>query len=480
MYAAAVSPPLPQPVSRVRDALDRFIHHHVTELVLLGLILASVGMMLLELLVGEPWSLWLTIAGDALTLVFVVELTIRFYVAPKKSRFIARYWLDILAVIPLIRPLRFFRVLRVLRLWRAGVLANRRISAFHGKLRGTVSEVLSIMVGTSVLVIAAAMVIFLAETGPGAQLSTFEDALWYATFSLVAAEPTGADPQTQLGRWTTLMLMIGGLTLFGMFVGTVSAGMVSRLSANLEVHEMDLDELTGHVIVCGWNGSGPTILRELFSPNAPGNRAVVLVTELPDPPPDIPDEIPRERLYHHHGDYTLIDVLETVGMRKAEQAILLADARLPRSRQDQDARTVLAALTIERMVPHVYTVVEMHTRQSEDLLRMAGVEEIVIGDWYAGTVIGSCSRNRGLVSVLEEILTARHGNSFHTLSLTPRWDGRPVAELHQQLLSDQHAVLISIEREEEGKRLQRVNPEPDFRLRSGDQLVVLARGPVRL
>ena len=68
--------------------------------------------------------------NDAITALFAVELSLRFWVAPKKTRFFERYWIDILAVLPLVRPLRLFRVLRVLRLFRAGVLFRRRIRWF--------------------------------------------------------------------------------------------------------------------------------------------------------------------------------------------------------------------------------------------------------------------------------------------------------------------------------------------------------------
>lgn len=457
-----------------------FIHHQVTEVVLLALIVLSIGLMLLELVVSPGWFDLVVFAGEGITLIFVLELVIRFWVAPRKSRFFTRYWLDILAVIPVIRPLRIFRLLRVLRLFRAGVLLNRRVSTLDGAFSGTLPELVSLFVGTATVVITGAMVLFFVEGGDDAPLGSFTDVLWFATFSLVAGEPIGAEPTTEIGRWTTLFLMVGGLSIFGMFVGTVSATMVSRLSMKLEIHEMDLDELTDHVILLGWNGSAPTVLRELFGMRAPPGRAVVLVTELPEPPKDLPTGIPRERLYYVHGDYTLIEVLERVGVRRAARAVILADECIPRSHQDRDARSVLAALTIERMAPTVYSVVELYSRQSEDLLRMAGVEEIVVGDWYAGMIIGAVSRNRGLVSVLDEALTGQHGSTFHTLYVPPRLDGRSVAEMHQILYQQHRAILVSVDTSRGEERVTVVNPEPDHRVRSGDRLVVLSPGEVSL
>lgn len=47
--------------------------------------------------------------------------------ARKKRRFWRNYWLDILAVMPMIRAFRLLRLLRILRLLRAGILLNRSL-----------------------------------------------------------------------------------------------------------------------------------------------------------------------------------------------------------------------------------------------------------------------------------------------------------------------------------------------------------------
>ncbi len=472
------TPPPPRAPSRLRQSADRFIHHWVTEVVLLVLILLSVAMILLELAIGDgvPLVEHLANAGDVITALFVVELLIRFWVARKKSRFFSRYWIDILAVIPLTRPLRLFRIVRLLRLYRAGILYNRRRPAFSGSLRTSRAELTGVAVGSVILVTAAAWVIFVAEGGTNQSFHEFEDALWFSMFSLVGGEPILGLPETPVGRWTTLALMMGGMTLFGMFVATVSAGMVTRLSANMEEKVMDLDELRDHIVVCGWNRSGPTVLRELFGVGTPAGRAVVLVTECPEMPTDVPlDEVPPELMYHHHGDYTLVDVLETVGVRSAAIVILLQDEMIARSNQDRDARTVLAALTVERMSPGIYTVAELHSDQNEEMLRMAGVEQIVIGDWYAGVIIGSVARNEGLVTVLNEILTAE-GNRFQTMKVPTDAVGKTVADMHQDLFVNRRAVLISLEWTDENGRHNDVNPDPNRRVRVDDRMVVLWEG----
>ncbi len=455
----------------------------MAEAVILILIPASVVLLFFEFTqpAGTVAHLWLSGIGDTITWVFVVELTVRFWVARKKRRFFAHYWVDILSCLPLLGPLRFMRILRLLRIFRAGALFNRRLSAFQGALMGTLSELMMLGALTLTVVLASGIVLFVFEGGPGTSFPQLGEAMWFSVFSMIGGEPIGGSPETMTipGRVTTLVLMFGGLTLFGMFIGTVSASMVSRIST-LEVTEMDLDELNGHRVVCGWNRTGPGVLLEMFSPGNPrGRDPVVLITETPRLPDDIPIEgVRHDLLYHVSGDHTRVDVLHRAGILRATSATMLADTVVQRSDQDRDARTVLSSLTIEKLSPEIFTVAELTNRDNEGLLRMHGVEEIVVADEYSAVILGSAVRNRGLVAVLDEILTSRHGNTFHKIAVDTAWHGWTVGQLYAELKKTHEAVLVGLERatknsETEGEGII-VNPPSDLTVEADDVLLLIS------
>lgn len=442
----------------------------------------SVGLLVLETALGPgPHAAGLRTAGDVITALFVVELGIRLLVAPKKRRFFARYWPDILAVLPVLRPLRFLRVLMLLRIFRAGALFNRRLSVFRGTLRATLREVTLLLTLSMAMVLAGSFALHVAEgSNQNQRLDSLTEALWYAAYIHIGGEPIGGEPTTEVGRAATLLLMLGGLTIFGVFIGTVSATMSARLS-NLEVNVMDLDELTGHTVIFGWNRAGPTVLLELFA-GGTRNAAVVLVTEHKQLVPELPASGFREELlYPVVGDYTRVEVLERVNIREADTAILLADSQVPRSDQDRDARTVLAALTIEKLHPDIFTVAELTNRQNEELLRLAHVEEIVVADEYGATIMGSASRNRGLVSIVDEILSSQYGNSFRKVVVTSAWAGSAIRDIYPRLKEEEDAVLVALVRAEDGvEKDVVVNPPLDAVARKGDRLVVLCERDLRL
>ena len=472
------------PPSRSRSTLkrraDRFIHHPVTELALVFLILASVVVIVLAALMppGADRDLMLLVS-DTMIGVFVVELGMRLWLARSKRRFFSRFWLDIIAVVPVLRPLRFMRILMLLRIFRAGALFNRRLLVFGGALRGTLQELTMLGTATAALMLMGAVLLHYAEAG-GGELVNMGDVVWFVIASTVGGEPIGAAPTTTVGRLATLTLMLGGLTLFGLFIGTVSASMMARVNTSMEAGAMHLDELVEHTVVFGWNRAAPVVLVELFSSQP--DRPVVVVTEGRELSPPVPDAgVRRELLYQVQGDYTRVEVLEQVNITEAASAIIVADEGIPRSDQDRDARAVLAALTIEKLAPGIFTVVELNNRQNEDLLKMANVEEIVVADEYGAVIMGSAERNRGLVQVVDEILTARYGSSFQKVVVGSASAGQSIGELHTRLKLEQAAILVAWIRCEEGEEAEVVvNPDVDVRVQRGDRLVVVALKPPKL
>src|SRR5690606_30940521 len=109
--------------------------------------------------------------------------------------------------------------------------------------------------------------------------TSFGDTLWWSIMSLVAGEPVGPVPTTTLGKLVALTVMGAGLTVFAMLTGVVSAVMIHRLG-NVTARTMDIDELNGHIVICGWNRAGFFILQELQEDAVMSGKAIVLIAEV--------------------------------------------------------------------------------------------------------------------------------------------------------------------------------------------------------
>jgi voltage-gated potassium channel len=269
--------------------------------------------------------------------------------------------------------------------------------------------------------------------------------------------------------------MMGGLTVFAIFTGTVSAVMVDSLR-NIKFRTMEIDEISNHVIICGWNRAAELIVDELVHDS--DHRHYVLISENEELEDSAQLRQFEHRVFFIKGDYTRVDVLKEAGVERADVAILLADAsREDRSSQDRDARTVLAAMLIEKLNETIYTTVQLMNRDNETSLRRAGVEEIIVSEEYVGTIMASVVRNRGIVSVLDELLTAKRGHQFFKSKVPKKLAGLTVAEALSILKSEYDATLIAVDRGG-GVHNMVVNPPVDLVLEPDYSIICAAAAPI--
>lgn len=464
----------------LKNRLDRFIHHPRTDLVVAGLIVVSILVLLVEFseAVDPATAHMLALVSHFFTAVFIAELGIRFWVAPSKRQFFRTYWLDIVAVIPFARSLRTFRLLRLLRLFRAGTLLSRSLAGFRMAFREGRSEVMVIVVTIFVIVVFSGFAIhFLEAHNP--DFASLSHSLLWGVMSLIAGEPIGGDPRTLVGKLLLLAVMLGGLTVFAMFTGVITAVMVRRLRGSLELKAMEIDELDGHILICGWNRQGLLMLTELQADPKLRGRAVVMVGEYGEKLPFTVPGISEERLYIVRGDPTRVDVLRQANATKASCAVLLADRLVDRLDQDRDARTILAALTLEKLNPRIYTIAQLLSREGEEHLRLAGVEEVVVSDELGASLVTTSIRNHGILSMVHTLVGSHEGNRLHKISPARQFLGRPLGEVSAHYKQRFDALVVAVEHCREGRRQYVVNPPSDTVLAPGEKLIIIAtREPI--
>ena len=499
-------PPQPPPLSRPKvsrkERLGQIVHHPVASVIVVALILVSVGMTCAQLLLPPHHRahIWLEDAQLVISAVFALELSLKAYVAPDRFSFLYYYWLDIIAIIPWVHSLRVLRVLRLLRVFRAALILSRRVRVLSQLVRSGLGEYIALGLIVLVLVAAGTLALHHAERDnmlaahPQAhpdrleefndelpaeerhELAEPENALWATVFFLVANEPMVAVPRTDVGKAVALLTMFGGLTTFAVFTGVVTALMVNRLRRRMEIDDMDRYQLTKHLVVCGWNNRVPLVLEEILSGH--GSIMIVVVADLPDTPADVARLDAGGRVFFVRGDFTRPEVLEQARIQHAERAILCSDSTKERSDQDRDARTVLAALMIERMNPTIHTCAELLNRQNEYHLRMAGVEEVVVTSEAGGHHLALAALHSGLSKVVQELLSVKQGQALCKVPVPQSYVGMPFSAALDRFKREQDAILIGIEArgqdgaKAEGYRLI-VNPSPETPIGERDNLVLI-------
>lgn len=460
----------------LKEKTRRLLEHPVTEAVVAIAIVVSVVLVLMEawLPEGSPTYWSVVRINDGLTIAFILELFLRFFAERRRERFARKYWYDILAVLPVLRGLR---ILRVLRLFRVGIIATRRLRKFSAAFH--VVRVEYVIVGMTLLslVLVGGLSLRLAEGSANADFASLEKTIWFSVLTLVAGEPIGGAPTTTLGQTVTLVMMLSGLTVFAIFTGTVSAVMVNVLK-RVRLHDMELDELYDHIVICGWNQAGPLMLAELLRDEQFSHFVVVTQS----------DRVEQEEVIRAHpdrvlclcGDYTRMETLQEAGIARAKSALLLADETLEdRPAQDRDARTVLAAMLIEKINSTIYTTVQLLNRENEASLREVGVEEIIVSEEYVGHVMATVTKSRGVVAMLDELLTSRYGHQFFRCRLPDELAGQTVAKALVHLKEEHNALLLAVDEKEGGSvEAIEVNPRAGRILEADCHIFIAASQPL--
>ena len=499
----------PTRTSPTKERLGQFIHHSVVSLGIAALILISVVLVFVQLFLSptDPVQAPLETIQVVITVLFALELGIKYYVAPDKIRYVSQYWIDLIAIIPWAQSLRVLRVLRLLRVFRVAMILSRRISFISSLFRSAVGEylVLAIImllflgVGTFALYNSerharTAQLEELRQSLPPDEFAAARDALeaqgsladpesalWATVFFLVATEPMIAQPESTVGRAVTLVVMFGGLTTFAIFTGVVTALMVNRLKRRLEIDDMDRFQLVDHLVICGWNRLVPLMLEEFQqAPNF--DPQIVIVAELDDLPPEIARLERGARVFFVRGDCTKPEVLEQARIQHASRAVIVADNSRDRSAQDRDARTVLASLMIERMCPGIYTCAQLLNRDNEPHLRAAGIEEVILTSEAGGHHLAIATMNFGLSQVLDTLMTAKIGPILEKVPVPQDLIGQPFVSALEHYKRTHDSIPIGVEilgqdgPRTEGYALQ-VNPAHQTILGERDNLVLIGKAP---
>jgi voltage-gated potassium channel len=257
-------------------------------------------------------------------------------------------------------------------------------------------------------------------------------------------------------------------------VGTISASMTAYFKARIDVKDLSISDLKDHTIVCGWDRMGGMILSELESSQDIWNNGVVVVAETDD---NILENIgvknPR-RLFHICEDFTKMDVLEAVGAKRARAAVVLADKGDNLKDQDRDARTVLAALTLEKLNPDIFTCAELLDEVNATHLRIAGVEEIISRTSLTAGLFASTLVNRGISSLIADVLSHKEGTYLKKVRLPDEYQGKTYIEVFNTFKHVYDTTILAVDWvEESGKSERHINPPHERKMDKEDILVVM-------
>ncbi|MFD8595005.1 potassium channel family protein [Kitasatospora sp. NPDC059646] len=274
----------------------------------------------------------------------------------------------------------------------------------HGRLRmpyrvrGPVRLIMWRLALVAVIVLAAAVVVFLGRDGyrdstgdPVGWLTSF----YYAVVTLTTIGYGDVVPFSGTARLVnTLVITPLRLGFLLILVGTTFRALTDRTRAEW-CEQSWRRKVHGHTVLIGYGTKGRAAAATLRARGvAPADLVVV------DTAPGAVDDANRHGLVGIVGDGTRSEVLARAELGRAAR-VLIATGR--------DDTAVLAALTTRRMNPAAVVTSSVEHAENAALLRDSGADNVITSAETAGHLLGVAALCPDVGTVLEDLLSAGLG-----------------------------------------------------------------------
>jgi voltage-gated potassium channel len=162
------------------------------------------------------------IMNGILSAIFFADFTFRFVTAhDERWRYFFREfgWADFVASLPFpqVKILRLFRVFRAIRLGREYGVRNMARTFWEQRAQSALLAVLLFII--LLLEFGSMAMVYAEEDASGANITTGGDAVWWAYVTITTVGYGDQYPVTTAGRVIGVLVMTGGVALFGVLTG---------------------------------------------------------------------------------------------------------------------------------------------------------------------------------------------------------------------------------------------------------------------
>lgn len=169
---------------------------------------------------------------SGITVFFILEFVTRISISSFRLSYLKEHWLDLVAILPVIRWLRAMRLVRVLRLSRitrlARVIRLLKVLGFNVSQFARLNGLQWILLLLTGIMLASSGLLFYYERGVNEKINTYWDALYASLVTWMTPGYGDIAPVTTAGHIFGLVLILSGLITWGILIANLAAFLTSR------------------------------------------------------------------------------------------------------------------------------------------------------------------------------------------------------------------------------------------------------------
>lgn len=279
----------------------------------------------------------------------------------------------------------------------------------------------------------------------------FLDALYMTVITIGTVGFMEVAPLSTAGRIFTIFIILINIGAFTFFVTFLTRylldGEFIRQYKRLKM-ETAIQQLSNHVIVCGFGRNGTECAQVLFQNKIP----FVVMEEKAELPQDLPFEVQ----YFMKADATKDEALKDAGIERARAII----ATMP-----IDADNLFTVLTARQLNPSITIISRASQDSSVNKLRVAGATNVIMPDKIGGAHMATLVMIPDVVELLS-LMTIKNNSEFKVVELEATKTLR-LGDL--DLWNQCGCTLLGIKNHQH----YTLNPSPDYYINDGERLIIM-------
>lgn len=371
--------------------------------------------------------------------------------------------INLLAILPLLRPLRAFRLLlaiKILKVFRySSVFKNVFLAIKEG---GFLIFFIFSLIFLIIFVSAIFTYIFEYDAG-NKDFSSFTDALYWAIITSMTVGYGDIVPQTTEGRFIASFLSISVVIFVSALTATFSATFVQRLLI-LKEGAVKMRDLKNHIVICGYNETSEEVLELIQQSKIDREKPVVLITNYDKSQLDIDLS---DFILYKKGDFVNENILMDVAIDKASDVIIVAEKVENLSDRNIDARTALTAMLVKDINPTARLYVEVLLDENAEIFKKRlTTKDILIHGQIIGKMMFATLLNPGATTLIKTLIDQELG--IKKIKLSEIGSFEKFKELLEYVRTKNY-LPIAVER----KKKIILNPQDDFILEKNDYIFLI-------